>query len=304
LNPNLVYLSAPGYGVDGPCGDRPAYAPTIGAGSGLVMRNIGSSVPEHPGLSVKEIRANALRLSGAGTTEYAQADGISALTAASALALGLLVRDRRGTAQDMLTTMLTSTAHALADDMVEYENRPPTAVADPDLFGYGALYRLYESSDGWIYLAAPATREWDSLVKALADVVDLSSDQRFSDEARRRENEAALAETLAQVFRSQSAQHWEDTLLPHDIGCVVAHAEAPEEVLQFGEFATASGLTIEVDHPTFGEHARLTPLVDLSRNETVAEPGCLLGDHTNQILAELGYDSAAIVDLRDRGVVA
>jgi crotonobetainyl-CoA:carnitine CoA-transferase CaiB-like acyl-CoA transferase len=304
LNPDLVYLSAPGYGVDGPCGDRPAYAPTIGAGSGLVMRNIGSSVPEHPGLSVKEIRANALRLGGAGTTEYAQADGISALTAASALALGLLVRDRRGTAQDMLTTMLTSTAHALADDMVEYQNRTPTAVADPDLFGYGALYRLYESSDGWIYLAAPAEREWDSLVMALADVLDLSSDQRFSDEARRGENDAALAETLAQVFRSQSAQHWEDTLLRHDIGCVVAHAEPPEEVLQFGEFATASGLTTVVDHPTFGEHARLTPLVDFSRNETVAEPGCLRGEHTNQILAELGYDDAAIVDLRHRGVVA
>ena len=58
--------------------------------------------------------------SGAGTTEYAQADGISALTAASAMTLGLLVRDRTGTSQEMLTTMLTSTAHALADDMVEY----------------------------------------------------------------------------------------------------------------------------------------------------------------------------------------
>ncbi len=71
LNPNLVYLNAPGYGIDGPCGDRPAYAPTIGAGSGIVMRNIGSSVPEHAGLSIGEIRANARRLSVAGTTEYA-----------------------------------------------------------------------------------------------------------------------------------------------------------------------------------------------------------------------------------------
>ena len=82
INPDLVYLNSPGYGIDGPCGDRPAYAPTIGAGSGLVMRNIGTAIEERPGLSLQEIRADAMRLSGAGTTEYAQADGISALTVA------------------------------------------------------------------------------------------------------------------------------------------------------------------------------------------------------------------------------
>ena len=156
LNPNLVYLNAPGYGIDGPCGDRPAYAPTIGAGCGLVMRNIGASVPEHPDLSLQEIRANAIRLAGSGTTEYAQADGISALTVASAMALGVVARDRTGKAQTMLTTMLTSTAHALADDMVEYPGRPATATADPELFGFGPLYRLYRATDDWIFLAAPA----------------------------------------------------------------------------------------------------------------------------------------------------
>ena len=46
VNPDLVYLNSPGYGIDGPCGDRPAYAPTIGAGSGLVMRNIGTAIEE------------------------------------------------------------------------------------------------------------------------------------------------------------------------------------------------------------------------------------------------------------------
>ena len=121
VNPDLVYLDAPAYGTDGPRGDRPAYAPTIGAGSGLVMRNIGASVPEHADMTIAEIRENALRLSGAGTTEYAQADGISALTVASALALGPAARDRTGISQAMRTTMLTSTAHALADDMVEHD---------------------------------------------------------------------------------------------------------------------------------------------------------------------------------------
>jgi crotonobetainyl-CoA:carnitine CoA-transferase CaiB-like acyl-CoA transferase len=303
VNPRLVYLSSPGYGIDGPCGDRPAYAPTIGAGSGLVMRNIGTSVPERADLTIKEIRANALRLSGAGTTEYAQADGVSALTAASALALGLYIRDRTGVAQDMLTTMLTSTAHALSDDMVEYAGRPATATADSELFGYNARYRLYESSDGWIYLAAPAEGEWAALCTALATDTELAGDTRFSDEAARAANDEALAGVLARVFAAKPGLHWEQLLLGHDVGCVVVATDPPEAVLQSKDFGASSGLLVEVEHPTFGEHDRLTPLIGMSRSETVAEPGVLLGQHTDAILAELGYDSAAIADLRERKIV-
>jgi crotonobetainyl-CoA:carnitine CoA-transferase CaiB-like acyl-CoA transferase len=303
LNPGLIYLNAPGYGIDGPCGDRPAFAPTIGAGSGLVMRNIGSSVPEHADLTTEEIRLNSMRLSASGTTEYAQADGLSAVTVASAMALGLLARDRTGLSQEMLTTMLTSTAHALGDDMVEYAGRPPTQEADPELFGYHALYRLYEASDGWVYLAAPSASEWDDLVAALAEDVDLAGDQRFADTAARTEHDAALAEVLAATFRAKPAQHWEDHLLANDIGCVVAHDEPPEAVLQSQEFGGAHGLLVQVEHPTFGEHDRLVPLIECSRSATIAEPGVLNGQHTDAILAELGYDASAIADLRERKIV-
>jgi crotonobetainyl-CoA:carnitine CoA-transferase CaiB-like acyl-CoA transferase len=304
LNPDLVYLNCPGYGIDGPCGDRPAYAPTMGAGCGIVMRNIGASVPERPGLSLPEIRANSLRLAAAATTEYAQADGVSALTVASALALGLVARDRRDAGQTMLTTMLNSTAHALSDDMVEYEGRPPTPQADADLFGYSARYRLYRTSDGWIYLAAPFEREWPALAAALADEVDLAGDARFADEESRNSRDGELAEVLAGVFAGQPAQHWEDRLLAADVGCVVAHAEPPEVVLQSKDFGAASDLLAEIEHPTFGECVRLKPLVQMSRSESVAEPGSLAGQHTDKILAELGYDAAAITDLRERKIVA
>jgi crotonobetainyl-CoA:carnitine CoA-transferase CaiB-like acyl-CoA transferase len=304
VNPDLVFLDAPGYGTDGPCGDRPAYAPTIGAGSGLVMRNIGASVPENADLTMAEIRENALRLAGAGTTEYAQADGISALTVASALVLGLAARDRTGISQGMRTTMLTSTAHALADDMVEHAGRPQTLAPDTGLFGYSARYRLYQAADGWIYLAAPAEREWKPLAAALADDADLAGDARFADEASRRAHDRDLAHVLAAVFAGRPAQHWEDYLLSLDVGCVVAHAEPPEAVLQSKEFAGAADLLVQVEHPSFGEHVRLKPYIELSRSATLAEPGVLAGQHTNDILAELGYDAPAIASLRERGIVA
>ncbi|GMU77904.1 MAG: hypothetical protein AMXMBFR46_07020 [Acidimicrobiia bacterium] len=304
LNPDLVYLDAPGYGTDGPCGDRPAFAPTIGAGGGIVMRNIGAAVPEGPGLSMEDIRATSMRLSAAGTTEYAQADGISALTCASAMALGILVRDRTGTAQELLTTMLTSTAQALADSVVEYAaDGPDLPTADPDLYGYSARYRLYEAADGWIYLAAPSAREWEALVAALAAEVDLAGDGRFGDETARAAADAVLADVLAGVFADKPARYWEELLLAHDVGCVMVSPDPPEVVLQSEDFGVASGLVVEVEHPTFGPHPRLTPYVEYSRSATVAEPGVLKGQHTDAILAELGYDTDRIADLRARNIV-
>ena len=75
-------------------------------------------------------------------------------------------------------------------------------------------------------------------------------------------------------------------------------------MLQSKEFAGASGLLVEVEHPTFGTHDRLATLVEYSRSATVAEPGALAGQHTDAILAELGYSAEAIADLRERKIVA
>ena len=84
----------------------------------------------------------------------------------------------------------------------------------------------------------------------------------------------------------------------------MAHAEPPEAVLQSKEFAGAADLLVQVEHPSFGEHVRLKPYIELSRSETLAEPGVLAGQHTDDILAELGYDAPAIASLRERGIVA
>ncbi len=154
LNPGLVYLNAPGYGVDGPYGHRPAYAPTIGAGTGLARRNTGDSVPERDDLTMDEVREYSLRL-GTAALGVGHADGFSALGAGTALALGLLARKRGAPGQSMLTTMLNTVAHAISEDMIEYEGRAPAATADKDLYGLSARYRLYETAEGWVFLAAP-----------------------------------------------------------------------------------------------------------------------------------------------------
>ncbi|HVW40062.1 MAG TPA: CoA transferase, partial [Amycolatopsis sp.] len=304
INPDLVYLNAPGYGMDGPCGDKPAFAPTIAAGSGMGKRNAGPGVPQRPDLTIEEIKRYSRQLAPTVAAECAQPDGLAAVAVATAMLLGLVARDRGHGGQAMLTTMLSSAMHALSDEMVDYPNVPPTPVPDADLHGLSALYRLYETADGWVFLAAPTERDWTALTTELADHGGaLARDPRFGTTGAREENDGALAEQLAKIFQTDAAEVWERRLLAVGVGCVRA-ADGPVEVqLQSDELGRASDILVDVQHPLFGEHPRLTPLASFSRSGAVAGTAPALGDHTDSVLGELGYDDAEIADLRERGVI-
>jgi crotonobetainyl-CoA:carnitine CoA-transferase CaiB-like acyl-CoA transferase len=302
INPDLVYLSAPGYGVDGPCGHRPAFAPTIGAGAGLAMRNIGESAPEGPDLDVEVVKPAALRIAQAAMA-VAHADGFSALAVGTALLLGLVARDRGAPGQAMQTSMLRTMSHVLVEDMVEYDGRPGRQTGDVGLHGLSARYRLYETAEGWVFLAAPAPSEWKALTEVLHPYVDLAADARFTDEAARRANDDALVEVLASAFRAQSAAKWEEQMLARDIGCLRVHPGTPDrQLFQLG-LGAAKGWTTEVPHPTFGTVPRLMPLVDFSRSTTEVRTSALCGAHTEAVLTELGYDHDRIDGLRRAGVI-
>jgi crotonobetainyl-CoA:carnitine CoA-transferase CaiB-like acyl-CoA transferase len=297
VNPDLVYLSAPGYGTDGPCGHRPAFAPTIGAGSGLAMRNIGGSAPEGPDLDVEVVKPVALRVAQS-AMGVGHADGFSALGVASTLLLGLLARARGAGGQAMQTSMLRTMAHVLVEDMVQYDGRAERQTSDAGLHGLSARYRLYETADGWVFLAAPAESEWDDLVAALAPHVDLAADARFP------ADDAALAEVLAEVFRTHGADEWETQLLAADVGCLRVRPGAPDrQIFAEGGIGEEQGWITEVEHPVIGVHPRLAPLVDFSRSTTVARPSGLCGARTDAVLAELGYAPDRIDALRTAGVI-
>jgi crotonobetainyl-CoA:carnitine CoA-transferase CaiB-like acyl-CoA transferase len=301
INPDLVYLNAPGYGIDGPNGHCPAFAPTIGSGSGFAWRNVGPAVPERPDLDMAQIRSNALRLTAAAGPQFAQADGVSALAVTTGLLLGLLARQRLGGGQVMLTTMLSSAAHALSEDMIEYDGKPPVVSPDPDFFGLSALYSLYQASDGWVFLAAPTDADWTALSQALAREAKLDDD-RFSTAAHRRIHDGALREILSAIFRRKVAAQWEADLVDANVGCV-AVADAPVEANYLGALGEDNRYVAHVEHPIFGHHPRLAPLVTFSRSGVVAKPGCVLGQHTNAVLREVGYSDEQIAALRDKNIV-
>jgi crotonobetainyl-CoA:carnitine CoA-transferase CaiB-like acyl-CoA transferase len=301
LNPKLVYLCAPGYGIDGPYGAKPAYAPSIGAATGLGLTDAPDVAARVDKLD--EVKATVIRLYAAAANLSVQADGIAALGAASAMLLGLLARRRGRPLGTLTTTMIATGTHALVDRNVDYPGRPELLRPDPEMYGYSALYRLYRAEDGWIFLAAPLEHEWADLTAALGPQLRLADDPRFATARARIDNDDALAEQLARVFATRAKALWEKELGAADVGCVAVAEQVAEKTLQSDEFFDA-GYGVTAVHPTFDVHRRLSPATTFSRSRTKADGGCLTGEHTDAVLTEIGYDTEKIADLRARGIVS
>jgi crotonobetainyl-CoA:carnitine CoA-transferase CaiB-like acyl-CoA transferase len=302
-NPRLVYLAAPGYGTDGPCARKPAYAPTIGVASGIALQQAGPSIPHGPDLSLDDIKPASIRLNYAAQAP-GNADGCAALGVATALLLGLVVRERTGVAQSMLTSMLCTTAYAVSDDCIRYEGRPARRTPDAMLYGLSALYRIYAASDGWVFLAAPQEKEWPLLCNALRGWVDLQNDARFASAADRSQHEEALAELLAGIFRERPAVDWERDLQSLDVACAELAQGPIARAVIADPIGRDAGFLVEVEHPTYGRHRRLAPIARLSLTPGEARPAPVLGQHTVSVLREVGRSDAEIEDLVERRVVA
>src|SRR5690606_4091809 len=103
VNPDLVYVNAPGYGTGGPFGHRAAYAPTIAAASGLSLTDV-ADIADLGTAEIEELRAAGIRVFASGTVAVVQADGISALGVASAMLLGLVAKARKRPLGPLTTT--------------------------------------------------------------------------------------------------------------------------------------------------------------------------------------------------------
>jgi crotonobetainyl-CoA:carnitine CoA-transferase CaiB-like acyl-CoA transferase len=290
VNPNVVVLEAPGYGVGPPYGNRPAFAPTMGAGSGMAYRNLGGASNGEPGLelTIDNVKREAMRLSAAAMA-VAQADGFSALAVATTMLLGLLARHRTGKGQSMSTSMLSTMAHVLSETMVEYEGVAPVSLADPDLFGLSPFYRLYRCRQGWIFLAAPNPRDQTAIGKVLG--IELPEDAD------------ALSDMLSMAFAGKPALEWEGLLAAVDVTCAEVASKTTDATIMFGDAGRDLGFVIDAHHTLLEEYPRLAPLVRFSRSTTVVAPSPLCGVDTDAVLAELGYDDDRRTRLREAGVI-
>ena len=294
INPNIVYVYAGGYGDSGPHSHRPAMHPIGGAIAGGALRQLGRDVipsPDTP-MTTEEIKEIARRL---GRSNETNPDPNSSMVISTGALLGLLARERFGTGQYILSTMLGANAYANADQFFNYNDKPDPLI--PDSLGYGihALYRLYKAKGGWIFLACLFQTEWESLCKILGD--DILINTKFDNPTARTENDAELANILADIFSSKAPREWESLLTHANVACVEVEESGMFHFFSQDPHVEANEFIRPAENIRIGKYWRYGPVTNMSETPTRVGAGPLRGQHTIPILKELGYSEESIAEL-------
>ena len=300
IRPQIVWVSANGYGPDGPGARRPAAHPIPGAVCGGALLQAGAGWPAGDLGSLDGIREAARWYKNA---NEANPDPNVSVTLATAALLGLYARRKTGSGQPIFLSMLGANGYANADDFLAYKVKPDRQQLDPQLFGLNALCRLYRARDGWICLSISEDAEWEAFC-ATTGRGDLRDDVRFGDSNARLEHSEELASVLTELFGTKDSSEWEQQLTKGGVGCV--RADEYENAGQFflhNEQMHANGFAPLATHAVLGEYQRWGPLVAFSKTPGRYGPGVLAGQHTDSILAELGYKNEAVGELHETGVV-
>ena len=282
-NPGLVYCNVSGYGMAGEERDRAAY--DIGAfwsraGIGLSLVPPGMEPPQQRG--------------GMG-------DHTTALTAVGAICAALLARSRSGEGQLVSTSLLRTGLYVLGWDA---SIRIRFGRVDPpyDRFGVpNPLVNVYRAGDGrWFWLLGlQGDRHWPDLICAI-ERPELLEDPRFANIRVRRENNAACVRELDAVFATRSCTEWYDAF--DRAGMWWAPVQTLSEAIEDPQ-VRASGAFVAVPGPD-GDVEMLASPVDF--NGTPWKPRGLppeLGQNTEEILLELGFDWEQIAMWKDRKVI-
>ena len=278
--PNLLYVSISGFGDRGPWAGKPVYDPVIQAMSGLTTVQAGSDA-QRPRL-----------------VRTVVPDKVAALTAAQAITAGLLARERTGEGQHLKMSMLDAVMAFLWASDMGAQTYVDSQVTDQDAASFIDL--IYETRDGFMTVAVMTNKEWQGLAHAL-DHPEWLEDPRFNSPAARDRYVNDRLVMTQEVLRTRTTAQWMERLERHDVPC--APALTRSQVLNHPQII-ASGTLIEIDHPVSGRLRQARPPARFERTPAGIRFGApRLGEHTDEILLEIGYTSAQIETLRAAGVI-
>lgn len=214
-------------------------------------------------------------------------------------------RDRTGEGQFVDTSIIY--AHLLSTSTAWVTPDGTRAAERPSLdamqLGWHALYRLYETADGWLCLAALAEPAWQQLCAAV-ERDDLATDARFATPADRRANDRELTAILEEVFASRAASAWFSALDARGVPCEVSTPDFVLDLFDDPEMID-NGWVTSYQHPVVGKMDLFGHLIDFSETPgRMWGPPLTPGQDTRAILHELGFDDDQIDKLLAEKVVA
>jgi crotonobetainyl-CoA:carnitine CoA-transferase CaiB-like acyl-CoA transferase len=277
VRPHLIYVSISGFGETGPFAGKPVYDPLVQAMSGLATIQAGSDL-ERPRL-VRTIVP----------------DKLTAVTASQAITAALLARERTGQGQHVRISMLDATiAFLFASDMGSQ-----TFVGDefPQQDAASFIDLIYETATTYISAAVQSNKEWQALTRAL-DKPEWLNDPRFNTPALRQKNiDDRLTMTQA-VLLTRPAAEWLERLTAAGVPC--APVLTRSEMIHDPQ-VQAAGIVVESDHKDAGRIRGARAAARFSATPTsIRRSGPALGEHTESLLAELGYTQTDISNLLKR----
>jgi crotonobetainyl-CoA:carnitine CoA-transferase CaiB-like acyl-CoA transferase len=267
---DLIYVSISGFGETGPYAGKRVYDPIVQALSGLatIQGNRGVGRPRMMRLVIP--------------------DKVTAITAAQAITAALLARVRTGKGQHVRLSMIDAMI-ALAwpegfagHTFVGEESDVPRNALAQDL--------VYETSDGWMTAGAVSDSEWRGLAKAL-DHPEWLDDERFKTAGGRVAYAKERLDQTASVLKSRTTEEWLDLLDAEQVPC--APILPLSEVIRHPQIEQ-NQLIFESDHPVAGRIRQPRAAARFDKTPTTLErPAPTLGQHTEEILKELGIERSA-----------
>ena len=282
LKPDLIYVSASGFGTKGSLSELPGLDPIAAGLSGQMLSTCG---PDNPPIYS---RANIADVGVSGLGAYGTA-------------LALLARLKTGKGQKVESSLLHSAIAFGSHVFIDYRGIRRDYLNDREPKGTSATNRMYCAIDGkWFFVSCRSEEDWVNLCKATC-LEGLVTDPRFADAEARRKNDGALAEMLSDCFGLAYAEGMISLLRSHNVPVAAALYET--ELYNDPQFVE-NDVFVWQEHPHIGKSQLVGFPVDCDNIENVLTSRApLLGEQTQEILMELGYDQGKIDGLKADKVV-
>jgi crotonobetainyl-CoA:carnitine CoA-transferase CaiB-like acyl-CoA transferase len=280
LNPRLVYCSLSGYGQDGPYRDVKSYDLLIQGEGGIIATTGYPDKPARAGIAIVDIAAGMYATLG--------------------IVLALYQRERSGRGQFIDISMFESIVSWLGYYPHHYWHQGEEPKRMGMRHNYVTPYGPYLARNGkYVNVAVATAKDWDVFCREVIRRPDLLKDARFATMEARRQNRSVLEEEIEKIFLERDDKEWLDRLK----NAQMAHGEVRgiAEVLAHPQ-AVARKLIREVDSPVGRVPVVGSPL-RLSESPARYDRIPDLGEDTEPILKELGYDANAIQSFRREKVI-